>query len=130
MYTESATRYRAVTLNAVTGRSCSTTVWELAGTTSVNQGEAASCRRNVVYAWMSTVLPVTVKRTAGAAALALVSGGAIGDAVACGRDAGERAIGRQRLRDLIENVRPHVPVAIDATNDGDLGEHESRILSD
>jgi len=57
MYTESATRYRADTVNAVTGRSCSTTVWELAGITSVNQGDAASCRRNVVYAWMSTVLP-------------------------------------------------------------------------
>ena len=48
MYTESATRYRTVTLNSVTGRSASLTICELAGVTSVNHGDAASCRRNVV----------------------------------------------------------------------------------
>src|SRR6266480_5203593 len=63
MYTESATRYFTVTLNEVTGRSASITVCELAGVTSVNHGEAASCRRNVVYAWMSTVRPSIVTST-------------------------------------------------------------------
>src|SRR6184192_565705 len=65
MYTESATRYRTDTLNAVTGRSASITVDDVAGVTSVSQGDAASCRRNVVYAWMSTVLPVIQTRTTG-----------------------------------------------------------------
>src|SRR6266850_1276369 len=66
MYTESATRYRTVTLNDVTGRSDSITTCELAGVTSVNQGEAASWRRKVVYAWMSTVRPSIETRTSGA----------------------------------------------------------------
>src|SRR5437667_10340210 len=66
MYTESATRKRTATLNAVSGRSASTTVDVVAGVTSVSQGDAASCRRNVVYAWMSTVLPVIHTRTWGA----------------------------------------------------------------
>src|SRR6185436_12455861 len=66
MYTESATRYRTVTLNDVTGRSASITVCELAGVTSVNHGDAASWRRNVVYAWMSTVRPSIATRTVGA----------------------------------------------------------------
>src|SRR2546428_2977207 len=65
MYTESATRYRTVTSNSVTGRSASITVCELAGVTSVNQGDAASCRRNVVYAWMSTVRPSIAILTVG-----------------------------------------------------------------
>src|SRR5437867_13268344 len=65
MYTESATRYRTVTSNSVTGRSASMTVCELAGVTSVNQGDAASWRRNVVYAWMSTVRPSIEMRTEG-----------------------------------------------------------------
>src|SRR2546430_16379973 len=63
MYTESATLKRSDTLNAVTGRSASMIVCEVAGATSVSHGEAASCRRNVVYAWMSTVLPLIVSRT-------------------------------------------------------------------
>src|SRR3990170_1999557 len=67
MYTESATRYRTVTSKDVTGRSDSITVCELAGMTSVNQGDAASWRRNVVYAWMSTVRPVIETSTTGAA---------------------------------------------------------------
>src|SRR2546422_7875047 len=58
MYTESATRKRTATLNAVTGRSASMIVEVVAGITSVSQGDAASWRRNVVNAWMSTVLPV------------------------------------------------------------------------
>src|SRR6266404_1021694 len=66
MYTESATRYFTVTLNSVTGRSASITVCELAGVTSVNHGDAASCRRNVVYAWISTVRPSIETLTAGA----------------------------------------------------------------
>src|SRR5690349_15035907 len=53
------------TLKAVTGRSASTTVDVVAGITSVSQGDAASCRSNVVYAWMSTVLPVIQTRTCG-----------------------------------------------------------------
>src|SRR3989442_459411 len=48
MYTESATLKRSDTLNAVTGRSASMTVCDVAGATSVSHGEAASCRRNVV----------------------------------------------------------------------------------
>src|SRR5437870_5711254 len=63
MYTESATRNRTATLKAVTGRSASMMVDVVAGVTSVSQGEAASWRRNVVYAWMSTVLPVIQTRT-------------------------------------------------------------------
>src|SRR6266496_3772277 len=47
------------------GRSASITVDDVAGVTSVSQGDAASCRRNVVYAWMSTVLPVIQMRTTG-----------------------------------------------------------------
>src|SRR2546428_732927 len=47
MYTESATLKRSDTLNAVTGRSASIIVCEVAGATSVSHGEAASCRRNV-----------------------------------------------------------------------------------
>src|SRR2546422_8078348 len=66
MYTESATRKRTATLNAVTGRSASMIVEVVAGDTSVSHGDAASWRRNVVYAWMSTVVPVTQTRTAGA----------------------------------------------------------------
>src|SRR6266511_187356 len=66
MYTESATRYRTVTLKPVTGRSASITTCELAGVTSMNHGDAASCRRNVVYAWMSTVRPEIATRTIGA----------------------------------------------------------------
>src|SRR5207237_9167453 len=65
MYTESATLNRSDKLNAVTGRSASITVDDVAGVTSVSQGDAASCRRNVVYAWMSTVLPVIQTRTTG-----------------------------------------------------------------
>src|SRR5881296_2402574 len=65
MYTESATRNRTATLNAVTGRSASMMVDVVAGVTSVSQGDAASWRRNVVYAWMSTVLPVIQTRTCG-----------------------------------------------------------------
>src|SRR5712664_3759601 len=67
MYTESATLKRTATLNAVTGRSASMIVEVVAGVTSVSQGDAASWRRNVVYAWMSTVLPVIQIRTAGCA---------------------------------------------------------------
>src|SRR5882762_10338449 len=63
MYTESATRKRTATLNAVTGRSASMIVEVVAGVTSVSQGDAASWRRNVVNAWMSTVLPVIQTRT-------------------------------------------------------------------
>src|SRR5712691_913544 len=63
MYTESATRYRTVTLKDVTGRSASMTTCELAGVTSVNHGDAASWRRKVVYAWMSTVRPSIETRT-------------------------------------------------------------------
>src|SRR5437867_1071248 len=63
MYTESATRNRTATLKAVTGRSASMMVDVVAGVTSVSQGDAASWRRNVVYAWMSTVLPVIHTRT-------------------------------------------------------------------
>src|SRR5467141_1170337 len=66
MYTESATRYRTVTLKDVTGRSASMTTCELAGMTSVNHGDAASWRRKVVYAWMSTVRPSIETRTSGA----------------------------------------------------------------
>src|SRR2546430_1274903 len=58
-------RYRTVTVNAVTGRSASITVCEAAGVTSVNQGDAASWRRNVVYAWMSTVRPAMATLTEG-----------------------------------------------------------------
>src|SRR5207302_987333 len=58
MYTESATRKRTATLNAVTGRSASMIVEVVAGITSVSHGDAASWRRNVVNAWMSTVLPL------------------------------------------------------------------------
>src|SRR5882762_3469029 len=65
MYTESATRKRTATLNAVTGRSASMIVEVVAGVTSVSQGDAASWRRNVVNAWMSTVLPVIQTRTCG-----------------------------------------------------------------
>src|SRR5438034_6506211 len=65
MYTESATRKRTATLNAVTGRSASMIVEVVAGITSVSQGDAASWRRNVVNAWMSTVLPVIQIRTCG-----------------------------------------------------------------
>src|SRR2546422_4374068 len=63
MYTESATRKRTATLNAVTGRSASMIVEVVAGVTSVSQGDAASWRRKVVNAWMSTVLPVIQIRT-------------------------------------------------------------------
>src|SRR5690349_24932542 len=66
MYTESAMRYRTVTVKAVTGRSASITVCDAAGVTSVNQADAASWRRNVVYAWISTVRPSMAIRTAGA----------------------------------------------------------------
>src|SRR5258705_274941 len=66
MYTESATRYRTVTLKDVTGRSDSMTTCELAGVTSVNHGDAASWRRKVVYAWMSTVRPSIDTFTSGA----------------------------------------------------------------
>src|SRR5438132_6517595 len=76
MYTESATLKRSDTLNAVTGRSASMIVCEVAGATSVSQGEAASCRRNVVYAWMSTVLPLIVSRTIVAPLESVVGGGA------------------------------------------------------
>src|SRR5438105_15526998 len=65
MYTESATLNRSDTLNAVTGRSASITVDDVAGETAVSQGDAAGCRRNVVYAWMSTVCPVIQTRTVG-----------------------------------------------------------------
>src|SRR3989442_14127290 len=65
MYTESATRKRTATLNAVTGRSASMIVEVVAGITSVSHGDAASWRRNVVNAWMSTVLPVIQIRTCG-----------------------------------------------------------------
>src|SRR2546426_8716871 len=52
-------------LKAVTGRSASMIVDDVAGVTSVSHGDAASCRRKVVYAWMSTVLPVIQARTIG-----------------------------------------------------------------
>src|SRR2546430_14696692 len=65
MYTESATRKRTATLKAVTGRSASMIVEVVGGVTSVSQGEAASWRRKVVNAWMSTVLPVIQIRTCG-----------------------------------------------------------------
>jgi len=52
-------------LKAVTGRSASMTVEVVAGVTSVSQGDAASWRKNVVNAWMSTVLPVIQIRTCG-----------------------------------------------------------------
>src|SRR5205823_12588952 len=58
-------RYFTVTVNAVTGRSASMTVCDAAGVTSVNHGDAASCRRNVVYAWLSTVRPSMETRTEG-----------------------------------------------------------------
>jgi hypothetical protein len=48
MYAESAMRYVARMVNAVTGRSFSTTVWADTGNTSVIQGEASSCRSNRV----------------------------------------------------------------------------------
>ena len=48
MYAESAWRYVARMVNAVTGRSFSTTVWADTGVTSVIQGDASSCRRNRV----------------------------------------------------------------------------------
>src|SRR4051812_8763900 len=51
-------------VNAVTGRSFSTTVWADTGRTSTIQGEASSWRRNRVYAWMSTVRPFTSNWTA------------------------------------------------------------------
>src|ERR1051325_6472670 len=57
MYSESARLYRRVMLNSVTGRSCSMTVVARVAVTSVIHGDAASWRRNVVYAWMSTVRP-------------------------------------------------------------------------
>src|ERR671912_2267396 len=65
MYAESAWRYVARMVNAVTGRSFSITVWAETGVTSVIQGEASSWRRNRVYAWMSTVRPFTLKTTGG-----------------------------------------------------------------
>ncbi len=49
----------------MTGRSASITTCELAGVTSVNHGDAASWRRKVVYAWMSTVFPSIETRTSG-----------------------------------------------------------------
>ena len=48
MYAESAWRYVARMVNAVTGRSFSTTVCAETGVTSVIQGEASSWRRNRV----------------------------------------------------------------------------------
>src|SRR2546421_10767955 len=79
MNPESATRCRPATLKAVTGRSASITVDDVAGDTSVSHGDAASWRRNVVYAWMSTVLPVIQMRTTGAGvaveSVGLVAGG-------------------------------------------------------
>src|SRR5690349_15515166 len=36
------------------------------------------------------------------------------------RDAGEPGVGRERLRDLVEHVRPHVPVRVDTADDVDL----------
>src|SRR5204862_2406892 len=80
MYTESATRKRTATLNAVTGRSASMIVEVVAGDTSVSHGDAASWRRNVVYAWMSTVLPVIQMRTCG---VAVESVGLVADGGAC-----------------------------------------------
>src|SRR5438477_5659676 len=74
MYTESATRKRTATLNAVTGRSASMIVEVVAGITSVSQGDAASWRRNVVNAWMSTVLPVIQIRTCGRPVESVVPG--------------------------------------------------------
>src|SRR5688572_29458686 len=65
MYAESAWRYVARMVKAVTGRSFSTTVCAETGVTSVIQGEASSWRRNRVYAWMSTVRPFTLKATGG-----------------------------------------------------------------
>src|SRR3954451_13691834 len=45
-------------VNAVTGRSFSTTVWAETGVTSMIQGDASSWRRNRVYAWISMVRPL------------------------------------------------------------------------
>src|SRR5258708_37099575 len=66
MKAESASLYRAVIENAVTGRSASTTVFDCAACTSVSQGDAASWRRNVVKASISTVRPSIANSTAGA----------------------------------------------------------------
>ena len=52
-------------LNAVTGLSFSTTVWAETGVTSYSQGEASSCLRNLVYAWMSIVRPVRLTTRSG-----------------------------------------------------------------
>jgi hypothetical protein len=65
MYAESAWRYVARMVNAVTGRSFSTTVWAETGVTSVIQGDASIWRRNRVYAWMSTVRPLTLNTVGG-----------------------------------------------------------------
>src|SRR5260370_12520125 len=66
MKAESASLYRDVMENGVRGRSASTTVFDCAACTSVSQGDAASWRRNVVNASMSTVRPSIANSTAGA----------------------------------------------------------------
>ena len=66
MNAESAILYRAVIENAVTGRSFSMMVCDFAACTSLNQGDAASWRKKVVNASMSTVWPSIANITAGA----------------------------------------------------------------
>ena len=79
-------------VNAVTGRSFSTTVWADTGVTSMIQGEASSWRRNRVYAWMSTVRPMMLKATGVLAGAAPLSAFAAAEAGAgAGAAAGRRS---------------------------------------
>src|SRR5262245_8927291 len=96
-------------LNAVIGRSFSTTVWAETGVTSVIQGDASSWRRNLVYAWMSTVRPLMVKGTAprvAAAAAAALSAAALARLAAGVLAGGGGAAFRGRL------VTPSAPMSV------------------
>src|SRR6266536_6393198 len=96
-------------VNAVSGRSFSTIVWAATGVTSVIQGEASSCRRNRVYAWMSTVRPLTsnwITDGAGGAFAAESTAGCAAVAAGCAAvAAGAGAAGAAEGLTLISQVK-------------------------